>query len=542
MTLVGVPGIRPRAAVDAMAAYRPGRSAVQAMEEHRIAEAVKLASNELAWGPLPAVEAALAAGIADLNRYPDHKAQALRAKLGERHAIEPSCVAVGAGTVGLLQQLVLAYVEPGDEVVFGDPSFEAYPIFTALAEGVARPVPLRRLRLDVDRLAGSLNERTRLMLVAQPNNPTGTALAGADLARLAAFVPASCLLVIDEAYHEFASGRHLLEASALLGDHENVVVLRSFSKAHGLAGARIGYALAAAPVVEALDKILIPFSVSSLAQLGALASLDAPEELRARVEAVVSERSRVVHGLASLGWGIPAPEGNFVWLPAGESAAELAVLLEERGVVTRPFPRLGVRVTIGDVPDNDRFLERFAEVAGGRFGEALAKAWLLLCGDHQQRVNRWSGRLEAVEARLVVLERGGPRSGLTDPDAGGEERWQDTEVWAHLAELGEYWTRELLAVLDAPEGAAVGFGRTKADAARRAAVANARGAELSTYVAKVLASIDRLRAELAGMDARDFGRRGRHPSLGEMDVDAILEEFLVGHLEEHVDQLERLGA
>ena len=364
----------PRPALSALPVYQPGKSAEVAMAEHAIASAVKLASNENPFGPLPSVRHALADAAATINRYADHRAVAVREALASRHGLAVEQVAVGCGSVGLLQQLLLAYVDPGDEVVYGWRSFEAYPIYTATVAGVAVPVPNRLEMLDMAAIASAVNERTRLVLVTSPNNPTGTTVSHADLEALLIAAPPPCLVVLDEAYYEYVTAADAPDALALLARHDNLAVLRTFSKAYGLAGLRIGYLFAHPDVVSAVDRMLIPFAVNGLAQVAALASLDAEVELRARVTSTLAERRRVVDVLGGQGYVLPDAQANFVWLPCGQAAAELTLALEQRGVVTRPFPGEGVRVTIGSPEENDRFLGALDAVASD---VDLRAPWLL---------------------------------------------------------------------------------------------------------------------------------------------------------------------
>jgi len=532
--------LRARSAVESLPTYRPGRSAEQAAAEHGAIDAVKLASNELPFDPLPSVAKALVSAIGEANRYPDHLARTLREHLARHHQTTPDRIAVGCGTVGLLEQLALAYVDPGDSVIYAEPSFEAYPIFTQLSGGIAHRVPLRRLTHDARGLLAALDERSRLVLVAQPNNPTSTAMTAADVKAIAAGVPDNCVLVIDEAYHEFSTGRHLLDATRLLADHSNLVVLRTFSKAHGLAGLRVGYALGAPPIVATLDKVLIPFSVNRLGQIAAIASLDAPGELDDRVESVLSSRDLLCGELRHSGWSVPDTQANFVFLPAGEASDDLGVALERQGLVTRAFAGVGVRVTVGRTEQVDRFAEAFARISSGEMSEQLHASWGLPTGVEGRAVAGWLDRLDAVDSRLAGLASG-RRKGLTDPDPGGDERWEDGQVWAHLAEFGSYWIDELELVLDRASTRPVPFGRTKSDPDRIAAIAAGHLTEPSEQFRSVGEAIDRLRAVITGMSSADWGRVGQHPTLGPMAVEAMLEEFLVGHYEQHAAQLESLG-
>jgi histidinol-phosphate aminotransferase len=490
-----------------------------AMHEHGIARAVKLASNELAFGPLPAVAKAIDHALGRVNRYPDHGAVALRQALAERLGVAPDRVAVGSGSVGLLQQLCLAYVEPGDEVAFGWPSFEAYPIDAQLVGATEVRMPLRRQTISASGLAARLTERTRLVLVANPNNPTGTAVRAAELAALADALPARCLLVVDEAYREFVTGADVPDALSLLGHRPNVAVLRTFSKAHGLAGLRVGYLVGAPEVVAAVDKVLIPFSVSGVGQAAAMESLAAEAELAERVAVVVGERARVAGAVRRLGYPVPDPQANFVWLPVGEASVGLALALERAGVVTRPFAGAGVRVTIGTPEENDAFLAALG------------------AGPCSTPAQEWLDRLDAVEQRLVAhASRSGP--GLTGADPATGEQWDGGQVWAHLAEFGRYWLAELDTVVDTPGAEPVPFGRVKTDAARVAAIEAGRGQPVASHLHAVRGAIDALRARLAELDEGDWRRVGRHSTLGDMDVPAQLQHFHVGHYEEHADQLD----
>ncbi|MGB9112391.1 MAG: histidinol-phosphate transaminase [Acidimicrobiales bacterium] len=532
---------RARPEVESLPAYRPGRSAEQAQADHGLSGAIKLASNELPFSPLPSVAKKIAAAIEEANRYPDHLARELRERIALAHDTSASRVAVGCGTVGLLQQLALAYVSEGDEVVFADPSFEAYPIFTQLSGGAARRVPLKRLTHDANGFAGAMSARTHLVLIAQPNNPTSTAMSGAGLRFLVDAVPSDCVVVVDEAYSHFTTGRHLVDATTLLHDHPNLVVLRTFSKAYGLAGLRVGYAIADPSIVAALDKVLTPFAVNRLGQQAALASLAAVDELSARVRLVLDQRTRLTRELRHRGWSIPDSEANFVFLPSGGVSLHLAGELERSGVVTRPFADTGVRVTVGTADEVDRFLAAFDEFANGSLAEQLHASWQLPTGVEGRAAAEWLDRLDAVEERLASFASGDRRHGLTDPDPGGEERWDEGQVWAHIAEFGDYWLAELRRILDTPGSASVPFGRTKSDPQRIAAIAENRALPPRAQLDLALVAIDELRALLSSMGSHDWSRIGEHPTLKTMDVNKFLGEFLVGHYEQHADQLAKLN-
>ena len=356
---------RVRPAVAAMVSYRPGKSAAQAEDEHGITDAIKLASNENPYPPVPAVVAAIAAAAGDVNRYGDHRAADLRAAIAGWLDVDVDRVAAGCGSVGLLQQLLLAYVDPGDEVVYPWPSFEAYPIDVQLTGGVEVTVPLVDHTFDLEAVAAAVTDRTKLVLLANPNNPTGTAVHVDQLRRLVEQVPDDVLVVVDEAYREFVTADLGDPITDLQPDHPNVVVLRTFSKAFGLAALRTGYAVADPDVVIELDKVLIAFAVNHLAQVASLAAIAARDEVQVVVDSITAERDRVVASLRSDGWDLPDAHANFVYLPLGSRTDVVFPEMERRGVVVRPFPGVGMRVTIGTPAQNDRFLATLAEVTAG---------------------------------------------------------------------------------------------------------------------------------------------------------------------------------
>ncbi len=355
---------RVRPAVAAMASYRPGKSAAQAEDEHGITDAIKLASNENPYPPVPAVVEAIAAAAGDVNRYGDHRAADLRAAIAGWLEVDVDRVATGCGSVGLLQQLLLAYVDPGDEVVYPWPSFEAYPIDVQLTGGVEVTVPLVDHTFDLEAVAAAVTDRTKLVLLANPNNPTGTAVHVDQLRRLVEQVPGDVLVVVDEAYREFVTADLGDPITDLQPGHPNVVVLRTFSKAFGLAALRTGYAVADPEVVVELDKVLIAFAVNHLAQVASLAAIAARDEVQAVVDRITAERDRVVASLRADGWDLPDAHANFVYLPLGSRTDVVFPEMERRGVVVRPFPGVGMRVTIGTPAQNDRFLATLAEVGG----------------------------------------------------------------------------------------------------------------------------------------------------------------------------------
>jgi histidinol-phosphate aminotransferase len=519
----------PRPAVDALPLYKPGRSAEMAMREHDLSSAIKLASNENPFDPLPSVLDAIAAtATAKLGRYADHRAVAVREALAERYGLTPEHVGVGCGSVGLLQQLFLTYCDAGDEVLYGWRSFESYPIFAQTVGARIVTVPNRREGLDMGALVAAVTPATRLVLVTSPNNPTGTAVRHDELASLLQVVPPSCVVVLDEAYHEYVTGAHAPRALELLAEHPNLVVLRTFSKAYGLAALRIGYQLAHPGIVGAVDRTLAPFAVNGLAQAAALASLDADHEMGERVNHTILERERVTAALRGLGLSVPDPQANFVWLPAGDATEALTMKLEGLGVVTRPFPGEGTRVTTGTREENDRFLDALDACIEPL---ELAAHWLLPTGDLARQVQAYVERIDAAQERLVE------HAVVEHHEATGEE-WSAAQVWGHLGEFGGYWLGQLDDVLDG----APSFGRLADDAERSAAVAAGPSRSVGDHLVDVQRALDALRATLAGLSAREWSTSSRHLTAGPMDVADVLEHLAIGHVEQHLAQLDALRA
>ncbi|TQK68412.1 histidinol-phosphate transaminase [Nocardioides sp. SLBN-35] len=313
---------------------------------------VRASSNEAPGGLTgPVLDAALAA-VSGATRYPLIGGADLAAALAGSLGVSDSSVAVADGALPLLDRLLLAYLRPGDEVVMAWRSYEAYPLSVQVAGGRSVPVPLRPDGShDLAAMAGAIGASTRVVIVCNPNNPTGTVVSWSALSDFLDSVPPDVLVVLDEAYTEYdARSRPASMSVPELARRGNVVVLRTFSKAHGLAGLRAGYLVSSAEVAGAVRSVLPPFPVSSVAVAAALASLAHPSVLAARVASTREERTRVAALLGGRGVVVPEAEGNFVWLPLGPRSAEFADLCRAHGLLVRPFAGEGVRITVGD-PD-----------------------------------------------------------------------------------------------------------------------------------------------------------------------------------------------
>lgn len=346
--------VRLRHTLDAVPAYKPGKPAAA----RDGVTTYKISSNENPYPPLPSVLKVVEQAAAQMNRYPDMAVTDLTQALANHLGVPVEHIATGTGSVGVLGQIIAATCDPGDEVVYAWRSFEAYPIVVALAGATSVQVPLdEHARHDLEAMAAAVTDRTRVILVCTPNNPTGPVVHQAELDAFLDKVPEHVLVVIDEAYLEFVRDGQAPDAIATYEERHNVAVLRTFSKAYGLAGLRVGYAVAHEPVAQALRKTAVPFGVSTIAQQAAIASLAAWDELAERVDALVAERERVVAALRHQGWPVPDTEANFVWLPLGSDTEAFARAADGAGLVVRPFPGEGARCTIAETEANDRLLE-----------------------------------------------------------------------------------------------------------------------------------------------------------------------------------------
>lgn len=362
-----------RSDLSKLPAYVPGKA---------LPDALRLASNETAAAPLPAVQEAVANAAAGLNRYPDMGAAALRGELAEWLSRTPGApeltaenIAAGNGSSALCLQAIQATCQDGDEVVFPWRSFEAYPILAQIAGARPVAVPLSSdYRVDLDAMLAAVTERTKLIFVCNPNNPTGTVVPQVKLAEFLEQVPEDVQVVLDEAYIEYdrsglagdagAGGTDVpgegfaasVNGLALMAQFPNVAVCRTFSKAYGLAGARLGYLAGSEEFVEALIKVAIPFGVNALAQVAGLESIgeEAQQQLQQRVTETINQRERVTESLPEE-LQVPS-QANFVWLPVGEKAEALEAAMKEEGILTRCFAGEGVRITVTDETETEELI------------------------------------------------------------------------------------------------------------------------------------------------------------------------------------------
>lgn len=350
--------VKLRPEIAALQPYRQGRPAA--------ADAFKLSSNENPFPPLPAVLEAIAGS--SVNRYPDASATALRTVLAERFGVDLDEVHTGSGSVAILAQLIQAAAGPGDEVLYSWRSFEAYPGLVTVSGATSVQVPNGPGGThDLDAMAAAVTDRTRVVIVCSPNNPTSAIVTAADFETFMARIPDTVLVLLDEAYAEFVTDPAAVHGlpdggEPLFRRYPNLVVLRTFSKAYGLAGLRVGYAVGPAYILDAARSTAIPLSVTEPAQRAVLAALEHEHELLGQVAQLIERRDALAQALADQGWTIPVAQGNFVWLPTGEQTAAAGETLEAHGIIARVFPPDGIRVSIGEAESVDKLLAATAEV------------------------------------------------------------------------------------------------------------------------------------------------------------------------------------
>ncbi|WP_309081605.1 histidinol-phosphate transaminase [Zhihengliuella sp.] len=350
--------VQPRPVLSRLPKYAAGRppAPIEGLTSY------KLSSNENPLPPIPAVLDAVR-GREDLFRYPDPLSTRLRVALGQYLDVPADDVVTGAGSLGALTQILNTFAGQNedsvqDEVVYAWRSFEAYPIVVGTAGARAVEIPLLPDgRHDLAAMAAAVNERTTIVLLCTPNNPTGPVLTTAEVEEFVQSVPDNVMIVIDEAYTEFIRDGDAVNGLEMYRKYPNVVVLRTFSKAHGLANLRVGYSVSRPEITQHLRVIATPFAVSTLAEEAALASLESIDEVLVRVDSLVAERERVVAGLQEIGWEIPTTQANFVWLNLGEHAVDFAEYAGRHALSVRAFAGEGVRVSVGEVEANTRFLD-----------------------------------------------------------------------------------------------------------------------------------------------------------------------------------------
>lgn len=336
--------------------YSPGKPIEEVMREYGVTDITKMASNECPQEPFPAVQEAIAAAARESHRYPDTAAYNLSLDIASHHGVHPNQVWVGPGSTSILESIALAMGGPETSAVFSDQSFVMYTIATAYAGAEAIRVPIGpELRLDVDAMAAAVRPDTTVLYVCNPNNPTGTHLAGAAVSRLVDNVPDDVLVVVDEAYEEYVTAPDHVSAIQLAVDRDNVVVTRTFSKVYGLAGLRIGFVIGTAATLAELRRLQVPFATTNVSLAAARVALRHQELVAERVKDNTRGRDELAAGLRALGIECLASQTNFVLMGPVTDAAGLTEKLLHLGVIVRTFGDR-IRVTVGSSAENARFL------------------------------------------------------------------------------------------------------------------------------------------------------------------------------------------
>lgn len=349
--------------IEQLSPYEAGKPVEELAREAGIQGAIKLASNENPLGPSPKALAALHGALAETAQYPDAAGYRLREKLATLHGVSRDEILHGNGSNEILDLLVRTFTTSEHHIVFADPSFVVYRL-AALAHGVPyQAVPLRDWTHDLPAMAAAVTPCTRLLFVANPNNPTGTHVGREALADFLERVPPQVIVVLDEAYGHYADAPDFPDGLTMRALRERLFVVRTFSKIYGLAGLRVGYGIGPAKLVDYLLRVRQPFSVNSLAQVAACAALDDQEHLERSVALNRQERQRMTLALAELGYPAPPSQANFVFIDVRRPGREIYQKLLAKGVIVRPFGDSStLRITIGTVAQNDRFLAAFREV------------------------------------------------------------------------------------------------------------------------------------------------------------------------------------
>jgi histidinol-phosphate aminotransferase len=350
--------------------YVPGKPIDELERELGISGSVKLASNENPLGPSPKALRALSKVLEGIHRYPDGGGYALKGALSRFHGVPPEAILLGNGSNELIELAVRTFLRPGEEAVMAVPSFVVYRLIVAAAGGKAVEVPLREGRHDLEAMAERVGPGTRIVFIANPNNPTGTIVTREEVERLLAGIPQGVLVVLDEAYYEYVTHTEYPRSLDLLRAGAPVFILRTFSKAHGLAGLRIGYGLADPALVEAMNRVRQPFNTNALAQAAALAALEDREHLEATRRVNQEGKGYLGAELRRVGVTFLPSEANFLYLETPGRAQALYQALLRRGVIVRPMDGDHLRVTIGLPEENRRFVQAFAECL--RAGEGPA--------------------------------------------------------------------------------------------------------------------------------------------------------------------------
>ncbi len=341
--------------------YQPGKPIEEVEREYGLKNAIKMASNENALGPSPKALAAIRKNLPKIHRYPDGNCFYLRNKLSKVLGVSAESIVFGNGSDEILVFAVRTFVGPGDEVIIADPTFMIYEIATQVEDGSIVKIPMRNFHYDLDGMKGCINHKTKLIFLANPDNPVGTTISEKDLLKFLKEVPQNIVVVLDEAYYEFAKGtKGYPDSIRFLSDFKNIIIARTFSKAYGLSGLRIGFGIANPNIAYALNKVREPFNVNLLAQAAAIAALDDTAHLQKTLQMVLAGRRYLSGELKTMGLRVVDTATNFILVDMGTDANQVHEKLLQKGIIIRPMSVWGlktfIRVTIGKPAENNKFL------------------------------------------------------------------------------------------------------------------------------------------------------------------------------------------
>lgn len=360
--------VKPRETVNRVHPYKPGKPETEVQRELGLRKVVKLASNENSLGPSPKAVAAMREALGEVFRYPEGSGYYFAHALADKFRLSFDHIILGNGANDLLELVVKTFAGPGDNVISGRPSFIMYEIAARIMEAEYRPLPLRDNRFDLPAMAGAADERTRVVLLANPNNPTGTIVTRAELDAFLEALPPRVLVVLDEAYFDFVTAPDYPDGLDYVREGRPVMAMRSFSKNYGLAGLRLGWGAAVPEIVSAMHRLRQPFNVNRLAQVAGVAALEDDEHLARSQKLVVEGRAQLYAGLDRLGMAYVPSEANFVLVDLGREALPTFQELMKLGVIVRPMAGWGLanalRVSVGTAAENEAFLDAFEKVLG----------------------------------------------------------------------------------------------------------------------------------------------------------------------------------
>ncbi len=345
--------------------YVPGKPIEELERELGISGSIKLASNENPLGPSPKAMAAVKKAVEGLNRYPDGSGFYLSEALAKKYGVDLSQIILGNGSNELIELVVRTFIQPGDEIVSADPSFVVYKMITQAANGTNVVVPCKDMRHDLDAMAERITEKTRIVFIANPNNPTGTMNTRTEMDRFMSRVPDHVIVAVDEAYFEYVTHAEYPDSLDYLKEGKNILALRTFSKIYGLAGLRIGYGITTTAIAELMNKVRQPFNTNSLAQIGALAALADRKHVEKSIAINNEGKQYLYQSFQQLGISYIPTETNFIMFETQKDSKDLYNALLKTGVIIRPMGPRKLRVTIGLPEENKRFITELEKIVKG---------------------------------------------------------------------------------------------------------------------------------------------------------------------------------